>query len=87
MFGRRAKIRADGAVATMGALENLYGEIDSSAGFTGANNPATGAAQASGYLRLWIGHSGMTGFVRFGGTPTGIIRIGGTISRSETSWS
>jgi hypothetical protein len=87
VFGRCAKIRADASVATMGAIHNAYGEIDPGPGFTGVTGPPTGAAQASGFLRVFIGHTGMTGFVRVVGTPTGRIDWGAEICRSETIWS
>lgn len=75
-YGRRARIWANGGVATMGSLENVWNDEVTALGFTGIS-------VGSG---ITIGHSGMTGFVNVRGTATGRIRFGATISRAETGW-
>lgn len=69
---RRARIRTDGGVATMGSVESTFSDESPGPGFTG--------------LGVSIGVSGATGFVLVVGTPTGQIDWGFAVSRSETSW-
>lgn len=78
-YGRRARIWANGGVATMGSLEASWNDeaTSSSVGFTGLS-------VGSGIV---IGHSGMTGFVNVKGSATGAFDFGVTVTREETSWS
>lgn len=77
-YGRRARIWANGAVATMGSLEASWNDevTASGVGFTGLS-------VGSGIV---IGHSGMTGFVNVKGSATGTFDFGVTVTREETSW-
>lgn len=76
-YVRRAAIRADGGVATVGT-----GGVENSWDAEHTFGVFTGLSQGSGIL---IGVSGMTGFVNIK-SPVMQLKAGLTITRQETSW-
>lgn len=76
-YVRRAQIRADGAVATVGT-----GGVESSWDAEHTLGVFTGLSQGSG---ISIGVSGMTGFINIK-SPVQQLKVGMTITRQETSW-
>lgn len=76
-YVRRAAIRADGAVATVGT-----GGVEASWDAEHTLGVFTGLSQGSG---ISIGVSGMTGFINIK-SPVQQLKVGLTVTRQETSW-
>ncbi len=78
VYGRRVLIRADGGAATAGGtgmVESTWSEENTTSVFTGMS-------VGSG---IWIGVSGMTGFVNIKSSAQQV-KVGVTVTRTETSW-